>query len=162
MLGNQEIQDKIQAQFAQATFTVDEWNMLNITIPVSEAYALVEFAKNKLAMNFLTDICGVHYPDQALQLGVVYHMHNMIENVRIRIKTFVSADAPNVPSMVPLFLTANWLERETYDFYGIIFEGHPNLRRILNVDDMVAFPLRKEYPLEDPNRRDKEDKFFGR
>jgi NADH-quinone oxidoreductase subunit C len=61
-----------------------------------------------------------------------------------------------------LYAAANWMERETFDFYGIIFTGHPNLRRILNADEMDYFPLRKEFPLEDATRSDKEDKYFGR
>jgi NADH-quinone oxidoreductase subunit C len=61
-----------------------------------------------------------------------------------------------------VFAAANWLERETYDFYGVIFEGHPNLKRILNVDEMIIFPMRKEYPLEDQTREDKNDSMFGR
>jgi NADH-quinone oxidoreductase subunit C len=69
---------------------------------------------------------------------------------------------PHIPTVCKLYRSANWQERETYDFFGIIFDGHPNLKRILNVDDMVAFPMRKEYPLEDPNRIDKNDSYFGR
>jgi NADH-quinone oxidoreductase subunit C len=110
----------------------------------------------------LTDLCGIHYPDRGLPLGVVYHLHNLQENKRIRVKTYVTAGNPNVQTMTDLFETANWMERETYDFYGIIFDGHPNLKRILNVDYMDYFPLRKEYPLEDQTREDKNDKFFGR
>ena len=64
--------------------------------------------------------------------------------------------------MTSLYASANWMERETYDFYGIIFDGHPDLRRILNMDEMEYFPLRKEYPLQDATRTDKEDKYFGR
>jgi NADH-quinone oxidoreductase subunit C len=67
-----------------------------------------------------------------------------------------------VPTLTTLFPAANWMERETYDFYGIIFQGHPNLTRILNVDEMIIFPLRKEYPLEDQVREDKNDQLFGR
>ena len=111
---------------------------------------------------FLTDLCGVHYPDQPLQLGVVYLLHNMVKNVRLRVKCFVSDSNPVIPSLTPLFESANWMERETYDFYGIRFEGHPNLIRILNMDEMVEFPMRKEYRLEDATRTDKEDSYFGR
>lgn len=110
---------------------------------------------------FLTDLCGVHYPDQKT-LAVVYHVHSLENNFRLRIKVFLPEGKPQIPTASTLFRSANWQERETYDFYGIIFEGHPNLRRILNVDDMVAFPMRKEFPLEDPNRVDKDDSFFGR
>jgi NADH-quinone oxidoreductase subunit C len=80
----------------------------------------------------------------------------------MRVKVFVPIDNPKVPSLTKIFASADWQERETFDFYGIIFEGHPNLTRILNVDDMDYHPLRKEYPLEDQTRRDKEDLYFGR
>jgi NADH-quinone oxidoreductase subunit C len=89
-------------------------------------------------------------------------LHNLLKNKRIRIKTFVTAGNPTIETITDLFASANWMERETYDFYGIIFRGHPNLKRILNVEYMDYYPLRKEYPLEDPTRDDKTDRFFGR
>jgi NADH-quinone oxidoreductase subunit C len=69
---------------------------------------------------------------------------------------------PDVASISDIFLSSNWMERETYDFYGINFIGHPQLKRILNMDEMVSFPMRKEFPLEDNGRTDKDDRFFGR
>jgi len=116
----------------------------------------------ELQFNYLTDITGIHYPEQELAIGVIYHLHSLTHNVRIRIKVFLSAANPSIPSATTLWQGANWMERETFDFYGVQFEGHPDLRRILNVDDMTVFPMRKEYPLEDPNRVDKKDLFFGR
>lgn len=117
----------------------------------------------QFAFTFMTDLCGIHLPDQVdRELGVVYIFHSWSSNTRIRVKTFAPVLQPLIPTMTVLFNSANWMERETYDFYGIIFEGHPNLRRILNVDEMDYFPLRKEYPLEDQTRKDKVDEFFGR
>jgi NADH-quinone oxidoreductase subunit C len=75
---------------------------------------------------------------------------------------YLDGENPEVDSMVDLFLSANWQERETYDFYGIIFKNHPDLKRILNMDEMVSFPMRKEFPLEDQGRTDKDDRYFGR
>jgi NADH-quinone oxidoreductase subunit C len=89
-------------------------------------------------------------------------MHNWLDNVRIRIKSFLPASNPEIDSVVPLFLGANWMERETYDFFGIVFKGHPQLKRILNMDEMTVFPMRREFPLEDGGRTDKDDRFFGR
>lgn len=86
----------------------------------------------------------------------------MENNVRLRIKTFIPIAKPEIASVTSLYSSANWMERETYDFYGIIFTGHPNLTRILNVDEMDYFPMRKEYPLEDGTRQDKVDEYFGR
>jgi NADH-quinone oxidoreductase subunit C len=71
-------------------------------------------------------------------------------------------DAPEIDTVSSVFASANWQERETFDFYGIHFSGHPDLRRILNVDEMDYFPLKKEYPLEDQTRTDKDDTYFGR
>lgn len=116
----------------------------------------------ELQYNFLTTLCGVHYPEAKEQIGLVYHLHSFINNVRIRIKTFTTIDKPVFPTATTLWPTSNWMEREAYDFYGIIFEGHPNLKRILNVEDMTYFPMRKEFPLEDQTREDKDDKMFGR
>ena len=112
---------------------------------------------------FLTTLCGIHYPDaNPPVLGVVYHLHSLTQNIRLRIKSFTPVENPVFASLTPLFSTANWMERETYDFFGIQFEGHPDLKRILNMDDMDYFPLRKEYPLEDTTRLDKQDSYFGR
>jgi NADH-quinone oxidoreductase subunit C len=107
-------------------------------------------------------LCGIHYPEKGKALGVIYHLHNLQENFRLRLKTFVSVENPHVSTVTDLFSSANWMERETYDFYGIIFDNHPNLTRILNVDYLDYFPMRKEYPLEDPTREDKVDSYFGR
>ena len=117
-----------------------------------------------LRFNFLTDVCGMHFPDAEIgrQFSVVYHMHNWSDNVRILIKCYLHGENPEIDTVTSLFLGANWQERETYDFYGIIFKGHPQLKRILNMDEMVSFPMRKEFPLEDGGRTDKDDRFFGR
>jgi NADH-quinone oxidoreductase subunit C len=114
-------------------------------------------------MSFLTTLCGIHYPFQkGAELGVVYHIHSLENNYRIRIKVWTSIDEPNIPSLTDLFASANWQERETFDFYGINFVGHPKMERILNMDEMTYHPLRKEFPLEDSTREDKADRFFGR
>jgi NADH-quinone oxidoreductase subunit C len=93
---------------------------------------------------------------------VVYHLHNLVANFRIRFKVFAPISQPDVASATKVFKAANWLEREAYDFYGVNFVGHPNLTRIQNVEEMDYFPLRKEYPLEDQTRLDKDDEMFGR
>ena len=80
----------------------------------------------------------------------------------MRLKVYVPIERPDVFTASKLFSAANWMERETYDFFGVNFIGHPNLTRILNVDEMDYFPMRKEYPMEDPTRRDKDDEMFGR
>jgi NADH-quinone oxidoreductase subunit C len=121
------------------------------------------FDDDVLKFRFLTDLQAVHYPDNAgAELAVVYHLHNLVDNVRIRMKVFTDINTPDVYSATALFQSANFMERETYDFFGVNFVGHPNLIRILNVDEMDYFPLRKEFPLEDQTRIDKDDEMFGR
>ena len=116
-----------------------------------------------LKFQFMTDLTAAHYPDdKGRELAVVYHLHNLVENVRLRFKVFTDINTPDVYTASALFSAANWMERETYDFYGVNFLGHPNLKRVLNVDEMDYFPLRKEFPLEDQTRIDKDDEMFGR
>jgi NADH-quinone oxidoreductase subunit C len=110
---------------------------------------------------YLTTMFAVHYPDQN-QIAMVYQLHNLATNQRVRLKIFLPADNPTTPTLTTVFSAANWMEREAFDFFGVISEGHPNLKRILNVEDMLIFPMRKEYPLEDQTREDKNDLMFGR
>jgi NADH-quinone oxidoreductase subunit C len=164
---NSEIQEKLQEKFGEnVKYFRTEYDMFVLEADVDVVYNVIKFLKEEPSLNFhfLTDLCGVHYPDSTVeeQYCVVYHMHNWFENKRIRIKTFLNGNNPEVKSITSLFHAADWQERETYDFYGIQFKGHPNLVRILNMDEMVSFPMRKEFPMEDTGRTDKDDRFFGR
>jgi NADH-quinone oxidoreductase subunit C len=116
---------------------------------------------NEAQFQYLTTLFAVHYPD-ANQIGMTYQLHSLVNNWRVRLKIFLPAENPVTPTLTSVYSAANWMERETYDFFGVKFTGHPDLRRILNVEDMIIFPLRKEYPLEDQTREDKEDYMFGR
>jgi NADH-quinone oxidoreductase subunit C len=138
-------------------------DMLCIGVKKKIIYDVLLFLRdeNELQYNFLTTLCGMHYPESE-QLGVVYHLHSFDNNHRIRIKTNAEISDPVFPTITSIWPAANWMERETYDFFGIIFDGHPNLVRILNMDDMTVFPMRKDFPLEDQTREDKDDSMFGR
>ena len=143
----------------------ETYGMLTVEIRPSQVLHVFQylFEHPVLQVQFLTDITGIHYPNnKGKELGVVYHLHSLQNNIRIRFKAFMPIEKPHIPSLTPLYAGANWMERETFDFFGILFDGHPNLIRILNVPEMDYFPMRKEYPLEDGTRTDKEDKYFGR
>ena len=165
-LTNQDIQEKLQEKFGDLVSNFEEtYGILSFEATAANNLKVLQFLYDEpsLQFQFLTDICGVNFPDDAgREISVVYHLHNLTENVRLRFKIFVPVAAPDVFTACNLFSSANWMERETYDFYGVNFVGHPNLKRILNVDEMDYFPLRKEYPLEDQTRIDKDDEMFGR
>lgn len=165
-LNNTIIQEKLVAQFGAEMFSFSEqYGMLCLEAPTEQNLKVLQFLYDEptLSFRFLTDLCAVHDPEKSgKEICVVYHLHNMAENVRIRMKVYTSAAEPKVFTATRLFEAANWMERETYDFYGVQFVGHPNLKRVLNVDEMDYFPLRKEYPLEDQTRIDKDDQMFGR
>jgi NADH-quinone oxidoreductase subunit C len=119
--------------------------------------------KEEMGFTFLTTMCGIHYPEQGeMEFAIMYQLHCLQRNERIRLKIFMSKNQMDVPTVTGLFATANWMEREAFDFYGFKFNGHPDLRRILNMDEMNYHPMRKEYALEDSGRDDKQDKYFGR
>ncbi len=143
----------------------EPYGMLTFTAPKDLNLKVLQFLYDDPALRFqfLTDLQAVHYPDKkGAELAVVYHLHNLRDNLRIRFKVFTDIQTPDVYSATALYASANFMERETYDFFGVNFVGHPNLKRILNVDEMDYFPLRKEYPLEDQTRIDKDDEMFGR
>jgi NADH-quinone oxidoreductase subunit C len=165
-LTNEHIKQRLTEKFGeQVSAFAEPYGMLTFESSKDLNLKVLNFLYDDEALRFpfLTDLCAVHYPDQpGKELAVVYHLHNLQDNVRIRFKVYTDINKPDVYTATGLFSSANWMERETYDFYGINFVGHPNLKRILNVDEMDYFPLRKQYPLEDQSRIDKDDEMFGR
>lgn len=161
---DQLVVNKLSNRFGSAIESHEVLNdMLCITAQKELIPSIFLFLRDDLELqyNFLTTLCGMHYPE-AEQLGVVYHLQSFVNNHRIRIKTVTELNEPKIPTITAIWPAANWMEREAYDFFGILFEGHPNLKRILNMDEMTDFPLRKEFPLEDQTREDKNDSMFGR
>jgi NADH-quinone oxidoreductase subunit C len=161
------IQDKLTETFGESVFHFNqEKDIFSFEVTADIITAVVLFLKNdpSLQFHFLTDLCGVHYPENEIerQFTVVYHLHNWYENKRIKIKVFINGEKPQVKSLTNIFPSSNWMERETWDFYGIDFIGHPQLKRILNMEEMESHPMRKEFPMEDGGRTDKDDRFFGR
>jgi NADH-quinone oxidoreductase subunit C/D len=117
------------------------------TIYVNHANVLDIARDLKIKFPFLLDVCGVDYPDRDQRFEVVYHFLNPDTNQRLRMKSRVS-ESDEIPSLTPVFKSANWFEREAFDLFGLRFKGHPNLRRILCHEDFVGHPLRKDYPAD--------------
>jgi NADH-quinone oxidoreductase subunit C len=158
----QLVQEKLGDDLHHAA---ESFGVLTVEINRHKNIELLTFLRDhkELQMAFMTDLCGAHFPENKnKELAVIYHMHSLVNNIRLRIKCFMPETEQIIDTASIEFPTANWMERETFDFYGIKFKGHTNLTRILNMDSMTYHPLRKEYPLEDATRQDKEDKFFGR
>jgi NADH-quinone oxidoreductase subunit C len=165
-LTNEHIKRRLTEKFGEQISSFEEpYGMLTFEAPKELNLKVLNFLydDDELKFRFMTDLCGVHYPgNTGRELAVVYHLHNLADNIRIRFKVFTSISQPDIYTATGLFSTANWMERETFDFYGLNFVGHPNMKRILNVDEMDYFPMRKEFPLEDQSRIDKDDEMFGR
>lgn len=162
---NNELIQLLSEQFGGKVTNVSEpYGLLTFETTKDVILQVLKFLKEnpKAGFAFLTDITAVHYPERKNGIAVVYHLHNMVAKVRIRVKVFIDQHEPVIATATSLWKGANWMERETYDLFGVRFDGHPDLRRILNMDDLGVFPMLKQYPLEDPNRVDKKDEYFGR
>jgi NADH/F420H2 dehydrogenase subunit C len=162
---NEFVLEAITREFPESVISSSEpYGMLTIEVKKEDIKKIIHYLKDSsLEFNFLTDVCGIHYPEfPEKEIGVVYHLHNMMANFRLRLKIFMSRENIEVDSLTDLYAGANWMERETYDFYGIKFKGHPDLRPILNMEDLGYHPMLKEYRLEDGTRTDKNDSMFGR
>lgn len=165
-LSNEFILSRLAAQFGDKIgFSETPFDLLTVEVTPESAHEIVKWLKEDdvLKISFLTNIAGVHYPeDQNRELMVVYQLHSLQNNIRLRLKAYLPVSDPSIETITDLYIGANWMERETFDFYGINFVNHPNLTRILNEDSMDYFPMRKEYQLEDATRQDKDNRFFGR
>lgn len=166
MLTNEEVKNKLVEKFGDQVQSFEEpYGMLTFESPKEHNLKILNFLHDDPAMEFtfLNDLTAVHYPEKKGQeLAVVYMLQNIKHSLRIRYKVYTAIEKPDVYTATGVFATANWLEREAYDFFGVNFVGHPNLIRIMNVDEMDYHPLRKEFPLEDQTRIDKDDAMFGR
>ncbi len=164
-MSNEFVLEALTREFQESILHSSEpYGMLTLEIKKEDIKKVIHYLRDSsLEFNFLTDVTGIHYPDQPeKELAVIYHLHNMKENSRIRLKAFAKRDEAEFETLTDLFAGANWMERETYDFFGITFKGHPDLRVILNMEDLGYHPMLKEYRLEDGTRTDKDDKMFGR
>ncbi|GAA4336537.1 NADH-quinone oxidoreductase subunit C [Flaviaesturariibacter amylovorans] len=162
-MSNEHVQQLLQERFGESVKAFEEpYGMLTFEVDREQNVEVLRFLFEN-GFQFLTDVTAVHYPAYAgRELCVVYHLHNLVDNCRLRFKAYAPISQPDINSATAVFESANWQEREAYDFFGVNFVGHPNLKRIQNVDEMDYFPMRKEFPLEDQTRVDKDDEMFGR
>ena len=121
---------------------------VTVTVPVESWVPFAEFAKTTLGCRFFAFLSAVDWKEQGLE--VVCKIDNLDDNVPLLMKTRLGPSVSECPSLTPVFAGANWMERECYDMFGIRFDGHPDLRRILLGDDWVGYPLLKSYAVDTP------------
>jgi NADH-quinone oxidoreductase subunit C len=124
---------------------------VRVIIPAEKTFEILQWLKDRHGFDMLVDITCVdylNYPDARNRFGLVYLLADTVNTCRLTVRTFVNEPDPSVRSVVDLWEGANWMEREAWDMFGIHFEGHPDLRRILMPEEFTAFPLRKDYPLQ--------------
>ena len=139
------IREKLDDQIGDAMVAYGE---LTLSVEPADIVAVLNFLRRDVQCQFISiiDICGVDYPSRARRFDVVYHLLSPRQNQRIRVKVMADEDTL-VPSVTEVFPGADWFEREAYDLYGILFSGHPDLRRILTDYGFEGHPLRKDFPL---------------
>lgn len=137
--------EKLEGKVDDAEIAFEE---LNLSTSADNIVAVMKFLRDDVQTQFhsFIDICGVDYPERAQRFEVVYHLLSPRQNMRVRVRVKTDADTP-VPSVVEIFPGADWFEREAYDLYGILFTGHPDLRRLLTDYGFEGHPLRKDFPL---------------
>ena len=139
-------QEKASAVLEVGTSCGEVW----VVIPPEEAVAVLTLLRDDPAMkfDFLSDLTAVHWPERTgAELDVVYQLYSIPHHQRFRVKVRL-AEGQSTPTATGIWTTADWLEREVFDMFGIVFEGHPDPRRIINPDGFEGHPLRKEFPLE--------------
>ena len=121
---------------------------LTLFIKAARLVDVAKILRDQLRFEMCVGVNGIHFPEEtSRELHAVYSLLSITRNQRIRLEVCVSEKAPHIPSVVDVWAGANWQERETYDMFGIVFDNHPGLTRILMPDDWSGFPQRKDYPL---------------
>jgi len=144
-----EVASRLKERFPDAVIDVSYFrDELAVTVKKESILPLARFLKQELSFDFLADICGVDYLGREPRFEVVYHLLSTGSRRRLRLKVPVFGESSALDSVCSIWKAANWFEREVYDMYGISFNGHPDLRRILNPEDVGGYPLRKDFPLK--------------
>jgi NADH-quinone oxidoreductase subunit C len=143
----EQLADRIKGEFPSAGSSLS-FGELTLTAEAKDIVRMLAYLRDdpECAFTILIDICGVDYPSRPRRFDVVYHLLSIAKNRRVRIKIETEETAP-VPSVVSVHPGADWFEREAFDMYGILFTGHPDLRRILTDYGFTGYPLRKDFPL---------------
>ena len=156
-----EIVSKLKEKFLSEIVDVKEFrDQVFVSVKRDRILDICRFlhSDSDIQMNYLADLCGADYPDREDRFEVVYNLFSIKYNHRLLVKALVSEKDMAIDSVVPIWSGADWHERETCDMYGIVFNGHPDLRRILMPEDWEGYPLRKDYPLK--GNKDREYKGF--
>ncbi len=142
-----QLEQRIRSKWPEAEFST-AFGELTVKVEAPGIVAFLLFLRDdeECLFRLPVDICGVDYPNRARRFDVVYHLLSIEKNCRIRVKVETDEETA-VPSVVSVYLAADWFEREAFDMYGILFSGHPDLRRILTDYGFSGYPLRKDFPL---------------
>ena len=144
---------KLREKFAGSVLEVKEFRgEVTVTVKKEEIVAICTFLRDSLKYNLLSDVTAVDYLGREPRFMMVYNLYSIPGKDRLRVKAPVEEIPAVVDTVSTVWSTADWLEREVFDLFGITFTGHPDLRRILLTDDWVGHPLRKDYPLQGPDR----------
>jgi NADH-quinone oxidoreductase subunit C len=151
------LQSSLRERFGSDSFTTSEFrDNRRIHVQPARVFDFLKFLKENAGVDLLFEITAadyLKYPNARDRFGVVWGLANTATGERVFLRTFLNEPELTLPSAFPLWKGADWLEREVYDMYGIVFEGHPNLKRILMPDAYSSFPLRKDYPLRGRGER---------
>lgn len=150
-------EESLQSKFSNDGLVFSQFrDNRRVVVPAGSLQPILSYLKSELGFDMLAEITAVDYLEYegaTDRFGVVYVLLNIQTGERLIVKTFVNDPNPTLPSVYPLWKSADWLEREIYDMFGITFTGHPDLRRILMPDEFTAYPLRKDYPLKGRGER---------
>ncbi|MEN8263248.1 MAG: NADH-quinone oxidoreductase subunit C [Nitrospirota bacterium] len=148
-----EIVEKLKGKFLNEIVDVTQFrDQVFVSLKKEKIVEICRYLHDDpdIYMEYLADLCGVDYPEKRYRFEVVYNLYSLRHNHRLMLKAQLSEDDPNIDSVVEIWNGANWHEREACDMYGILFNNHPDLRRILMPEDWEGYPLRKDYPLKGP------------
>lgn len=152
-----QILDLLRGKFgADAVATSEFRDNKRITVPADRVHGVLTCLKSEAGFEYLAELGAadyLEYPDAKDRFGVWYVLNNLDTGLRLIVKTFVNDPDPTLPSVFDLWNGADWMEREVYDMYGIVFDGHPDLRRVLLPDEFTGFPLRRDYPMRGRGER---------
>jgi NADH-quinone oxidoreductase subunit C len=149
--------EQLRSELGTGAFTVSQFrDNTRLHVGSDRLFGLLQMLKERHGFDMLVDLTAVdylYYPDAVDRFGVIYALLNTRSGERLYVKTMLNEPNLMLPSVFPLWKGADWMEREVFDMYGIRFEGHPNLRRILMPDEFATYPLRKDYPLRGRGER---------